>query len=162
MSSMTSVGVLHPLQRKFTLTQFFPWILLLRKLQAPVPERPAAILQQGFAPVVSICIANMSGSARLQMFVMQSLRNGNPEGLACKPQHHRFDGAAGSSMPNPHDKSLLSVTRKRGTYLLLLPLHDRFLYHSKCASQVATFQTQTYLQCIFEIWWPQTKWSGAR
>ncbi len=48
-------------------------------------------------------------------------------------------------MPNPHDKSPILVTESEQ---LLLPMHERFLCVLKCASQVAFFQTRTFLHFI--------------
>ncbi len=65
------------------------------------------------------------------------------EGLAWKLWHHRLREA--SAMPNPHDKSPILVTESEH---LLLPMHQRFLCVLKCASQVTSFQTKTFLHLI--------------
>ncbi len=79
----------------------------------------------------------MSGSGRVMLFLHDT------EGLAWKVLRHRFREA--SAMPNPHDQPPILVTESEQ---LLLPMHQRFLCVLKCASQVASFQTQTLLHLI--------------
>ncbi len=54
-------------------------------------------------------------------------------------------------MSNPHDKSPTFLVTE--SEQLLLPMHQRFLCVLKCASQVTSFQTQTFLHLIVENLW---------